>query len=146
VTHLVGEDQLHRFGIASRHEVVVQHDPLGGAQAGEIGIALLGPAAGVGFVHLLDGDSRPVRQGQDTPFERRIREVTVERDLQALERAVKRYREERGTVPAELSDIVRAGILRGIPEEPNGGRYLMEPGGKVRSDRVSQRLRVFHSR
>jgi hypothetical protein len=45
-----------------------------------------------------------------------------------------------------LSDLVRAGILSGIPEEPNGGRYLMEPGGKVRSDRVSRRLRVFHNK
>jgi len=79
-------------------------------------------------------------------LERRIREVTVERDLQALERAVESYREKMGAVPRELSDLVRAGILSGIPEEPTGGRYLMDPGGKVRSDRVSQRLRVFQSR
>jgi tetratricopeptide (TPR) repeat protein len=91
-----------------------------------------------------------VRQENDPArravLERRIREVTVERDLQALERAVERYREKSGTVPPNLSDLVRAGILSTIPEEPNGGRYLMEPGGRVRSDRVSQRLRVFQSR
>jgi tetratricopeptide (TPR) repeat protein len=91
-----------------------------------------------------------VRQENDPArravLERRIREVTVERDLQALESAVESYREKVGVVPRELSDLVRAGILSGIPEEPNGGRYLMEPGGKVRSDRVSQRLRVFKSR
>jgi tetratricopeptide (TPR) repeat protein len=88
-------------------------------------------------------ESDPARQAV---LERRIREVTVERDLQALERAVESYREKMGAGPRELSDLVRAGILSGIPEEPNGGRYLMEPGGKVRSDRVSQRLRVFQSR
>ena len=88
-------------------------------------------------------ESDPARRAV---LERRIREVTVERDLQALERAVESYREKIGAVPRELSDLVRAGILSGIPEEPNGGRYLMEPGGKVRSDRVSQRLRVFQSR
>ena len=88
-------------------------------------------------------ESDPLRRAV---LERRIREVTVERDLQALERAVESYREKIGAVPRELSDLVRAGILSGIPEEPNGGRYLMEPGGKVRSDRVSQRLRVFQSR
>jgi tetratricopeptide (TPR) repeat protein len=91
-----------------------------------------------------------VRQENDparrSVLDRRIREVTVERDLQVLERAVERYREKRGTVPRELSDLVRAGILSSIPEEPNGGRYLMEPGGKVRSDRVSQRLRVFQKK
>jgi hypothetical protein len=88
-------------------------------------------------------ESDPARRAV---LERRIREVTVERDLQALERAVESYREKMGAVPRELSDLVGAGILSGIPEEPNGGRYLMEPGGKVRSDRVSQRLRVFQSR
>jgi tetratricopeptide (TPR) repeat protein len=91
-----------------------------------------------------------VRQENDPArravLERRIREVTVERDLQALERAVESYREKMGVVPRELSDLVRAGILPGIPEEPNGGRYLMEPGGTVRSDRVSQRLRVFQKK
>jgi len=76
-------------------------------------------------------------------LERRIREVIVERDIQALERAVEAYREKTGAVPRVLSDLVRARILAAIPEEPNGGKYLMEPGGKVRSDRVSQRLRVF---
>jgi hypothetical protein len=85
-------------------------------------------------------ESDPARRAV---LERRIREVTVERDLQALERAVESYREKMGAGPRELSDLVRAGILSGIPEEPNGGRYLMEPGGMVRSDRVSQRLRVF---
>jgi len=88
-----------------------------------------------------------VRQENDPArravLERRIREVTVERDLQALERAVERYREKTGAVPADLSALVREGILTAIPPEPNGGNYVMERGGKVRSDRVSERLRVF---
>lgn len=88
-------------------------------------------------------ESDPARRAV---LERRIREVTVERDLQMLEGAVERYRERMGTVPRELPDLVRAGILTGIPEEPNGGRYLMKPGGKVRSSRVDQRLRVFHKK
>jgi hypothetical protein len=85
-------------------------------------------------------ESDPARRGV---LERRIREVTVEQDLQFLERAVERYREKKGDVPAELSDLVRERILAAIPPEPNGGRYLLEAGGKVRSDRVTERLRVF---
>ena len=88
-----------------------------------------------------------VRQENDPArravLERRIREVTVERDLQTLERAVEWYREKTGTVPTELSALVREGILTAIPPEPNGGSYVMEQGGKVRSNRVPQRLRVF---
>jgi hypothetical protein len=85
-------------------------------------------------------ESDPARRAV---LERRIREVTVERDLQALERAVEWYRKIIGTLPADLSALVREGILTAIPPEPNGGSYVMERGGKVRSDRVSQRLRVF---
>lgn len=91
-----------------------------------------------------------VRQESDPSrravLERRILEVTVERDLQALERAVESYREKVGAVPTALSDLVRAGILSRIPVEPNGGRYLMEPGGEVRSERFSERLRVFRNK
>lgn len=79
-------------------------------------------------------------------LERRIREVTVERDLQALERAVESYREKMGVVPESLPDLVREGIVEGISPEPNGGNYILDREGKVRSDRVSQRLRVFQSK
>ncbi len=79
-------------------------------------------------------------------LERRLREVVVERDLQLLEKAVETYRGKTGTVPGELSDLVRAGILRGIPSEPGGGIYLLDSGGKVRSSRSSQRLQVFRQR
>ncbi len=95
------------------------------------------------LVTILRQESDPARRAV---LERRIREVTVERDLQALEKAVESYREKMGTVPRALSDLVRAGLLPSIPEEPSGGRYLMEPGGKVRSDRISQRLRVFQEK
>jgi len=88
-------------------------------------------------------ESDPARRAV---LERRIREVTVERDLKVLEMAVETYREKKGTVPSDLSDLVREGILATIPLEPNGGRYLINRGGNVRSDRVSQRLRVFQSR
>jgi hypothetical protein len=105
------------------------------ARAPEAALKILEP--------ILRQESDPTRR---EVLERRIREVTVVRDLQELEKAVESYREKFGVVPQELSDLVRAGILSGIPEEPNGGRYLMEPGGKVRSDRVLQRLRVFQSK
>lgn len=85
-------------------------------------------------------ESDPARR---SVLERRIREVAVERDLQILERAVERYLEKTGSLPSRLADLVREGALAEIPVEPNGGNYLLERGGKVRSDRVAERLRVF---
>ena len=102
------------------------------ARAPEAALRLLEP--------IVRQESDPARRAV---LERRIRDVTVERDLQTLERAVERYREKTGIVPADLTALVQEGILTTIPPEPNGGRYVIDRGGKVRSDRVSQRLRVF---
>lgn len=74
---------------------------------------------------------------------RRAREVVVERDLQILEEAVAKYRAREGRTPGSLTDLLRAGLIRAVPPEPNGGRYLLDAGGSVRSDRVARRLKVF---
>jgi len=76
----------------------------------------------------------------------RIREVVVERDIQALEKAVSAFREKSGASPGTLSDLVRSGLLRAIPVEPNGGTYILSPEGTVRSTRVENRLKVFRKR
>ena len=105
------------------------------AREPEVALGLLAP--------IVRQESDPARRAV---LERRIREVTVERDLQTLERAVETYREKTGAVPESLPDLVREGILEGIPPEPNGGKYILDRGGKVRSDRVAQRLQVFQQR
>ncbi|OGP34145.1 MAG: hypothetical protein A2X88_07170 [Deltaproteobacteria bacterium GWC2_65_14] len=74
---------------------------------------------------------------------RRIGEVIVERDIQALEKSVAAYRAAAGALPGALDDLVRAGLIRTIPEEPNGGAYILAPDGTVRSNRVATRLKVF---
>ncbi len=76
----------------------------------------------------------------------RMREVIVERDIQALEKAVAAYRDRRGALPVALTDLVREGLIREIPREPNGGAYLLAPDGTVRSNRVTTRLKVFRKR
>lgn len=76
-------------------------------------------------------------------LERRIKEVIVERDIQDLERAAEAFREKTGRWPETLTDLVTGGFRARIPLEPNGGEYLLSPGGKVRSSRAAQRLKVF---
>lgn len=77
---------------------------------------------------------------------RRVREVIVERDIQALERAVAAYRAGTGRAPGSLAELVSAGLVSRIPAEPHGGVYLMDPDGTVRSSRVAGRLKVFRNR
>ena len=74
---------------------------------------------------------------------RRIREVVAERDMQRLESAVEEYRKKTGRLPKELTDLVREGMIPRIPDEPHGGRYLLSTDGKISSNRVRERLKVF---
>lgn len=75
---------------------------------------------------------------------RRMREVVVERDVQFLEKAVAAYRRAHGgLVPSAPGELVEAGVIRRVPREPHGGRYLILPDGSVRSDRAPTRLKVF---
>jgi len=77
-------------------------------------------------------------------LEERVRQVMTERDLQAIERAIAEHRARTGALPGRLSDLVSAGLLPRVPADPYGGAYVLEPGGKVRSDRApGGRLKVF---
>ena len=80
-------------------------------------------------------------------LERRLKEVVVERDLQLLEEAISRYRERYRRPPARLEDLVGPGLLRALPREPFGGRYLYDPQTQtVRSSEMKERLKVFEKR
>ena len=80
-------------------------------------------------------------------LEERIRWVVAERDLQSLEGAIADYSSRVGAPPGKLADLVHLGVLARIPEEPYGGKYLLTPDGRVRSDRAPQeRLKVLRKR
>lgn len=74
---------------------------------------------------------------------KRVKEVIVERDIQALENAVAAFKAGTGRAPGALSELVAAGLVRRIPAEPHGGTYLLDPDGTVRSSRLADRLKVF---
>jgi len=80
-------------------------------------------------------------------LERRLKEAVVERDLQLLEQAIVRYRGLYKRAPARLKELVGPGLLRELPREPFGGRYLYDPQTQsVRSSEVQERLKVHAKR
>lgn len=99
------------------------------------------PAAALAFLSTMEREETD--ESRREFLRRRIRVVAVERDLQTLEHAVAEYRRTTGSPPGGLADLVRAGLIPGIPKEPNGGAYLLLPDGTVRSDKVMGRLKVF---
>jgi hypothetical protein len=77
---------------------------------------------------------------------KRVREVIVERDIQMLERAVEEYRRRTGRSPDDIAGLAGTGLIPAVPGEPNGGKYFLAPDGKIHSDRVGTRMKVFRSR
>src|SRR6478752_9147880 len=55
--------------------------------------------------------------------------LRADSDMDELERRTKAYRERFGTNPAGWSDLVRAGLLPGVPMDPNGVPYKLLPDG-----------------
>lgn len=60
------------------------------------------------------------------------RAEALERILQ-LEKAVTTYNQRFHRVPENLEELVRAGILERIPEDPYGGTFYLDEQGKVRT-------------
>jgi len=67
-------------------------------------------------------------------WQARLVDLRMERDIRTIEAAAKRFRARNGRDPASVSDLVRAGDLPAVPEEPHGGgqQYVIE-NGAVRS-------------
>ena len=84
--------------------------------------------------------TRASEESTRAEWDGRLRDIEMEERARFLDQAVSRFRELRGHDPDSLQDLVRAGILREIPTEPHGGRFLIEDGVVVSSE--GGRLRV----
>ena len=92
-----------------------------------------------------------LRETQDAEMRealaKRMKEVIIERDLRILESAVEAYRTQHGTLPATLTDLVAAGALPMLPQEPFGGDYRLDrTTSSVSSSTHPKRLRTFFKR
>jgi hypothetical protein len=77
----------------------------------------------------------------------RMKEVIIERDVLILESAVEAYRMQQRALPATLTDLVVAGALPILPQEPFGGDYRLDRRtGSVSSSTHPERLRTFFKR
>lgn len=60
--------------------------------------------------------------------ERNLKNLDLEDAEETLTDAVHRFRAERGRIPANWEEMVRAGTLAAIPGEPWGGAFFWDPG------------------
>ena len=60
--------------------------------------------------------------------------ITALQTIQFLEGAVRKYHEQKGRAPADLTELVNAGILKKIPPDPYGGTFYYDSGdGRVKT-------------
>jgi len=89
-----------------------------------------GPNSAVDFLTELAG--RDVNGEMREVIRQRIRELSLSEDIDSLEAAAREFQARAGRPPADLEEVVAAGLLPKIPEEPFGGRYDLDRGsGRV---------------
>jgi hypothetical protein len=73
-------------------------------------------------------------------FERRVLEVQLERVLEQVDAAVTAWRQREGRPPPDVRALVSAGLLPSMPEDPLGGRIVLDDTGRARSTAQQKRL------
>lgn len=73
----------------------------------------------------------------------RMNLLKAQLEINVMQRAADFFRQKTGSAPKSLSELVTSGLLKYIPEEPNGGRYFIDGQGVVKSTKVTQKLGVF---
>src|SRR6266567_2037278 len=69
---------------------------------------------------------------------RHLVSLRADRDITELERLVKIYRQQSGQQPSNWGDLIRAGIIRGVPIAPYEDAYVLNPDGTVDVKDVSK--------
>jgi len=59
---------------------------------------------------------------------RQLKNLIVEEAIDSLQKAAQRFAEDRRRPPVDLSELVDAGYIERIPEEPYGGQFILRNG------------------
>lgn len=90
-----------------------------------------GPSRAIDF--LAELDATETSEEMHGIIRQRIQELSMTRDIDALEAAVKAFGAQFQRAPADLQELVSVGLLASIPREPFGDRYVLDASGAVRS-------------
>jgi hypothetical protein len=82
-------------------------------------------------------ETTPDKTVKDTA-QSHLASLQAERDIAELERRVEVYRQRTGALPVSWADMIRAGVIPGIPVAPKHEPYVLKPGGKVDVEDASQ--------
>jgi hypothetical protein len=76
-------------------------------------------------------------------FEHRLKHLYLEKMLKHIDAAIQAYRESHQRPPGNIRDLVRQGLLEGMPNDPFGGEILIGEDGRAYSTAEKKRLKLF---
>lgn len=82
------------------------------------------------LVETLKGTSDPSARAM---LLERIKEALLMEQMNSLSVAVERYRTSKGSIPQSLSELVAAGLVDRIPEDPFGGTFSVGEDGQIKT-------------
>jgi hypothetical protein len=77
-------------------------------------------------------------------FDRRVKEIALERELSRVEDAWRRFRQRTGR-GASITELVASGDLEGIPSDPLGGQIIVDENGRASSSSRERRLEIYRA-
>jgi hypothetical protein len=60
-----------------------------------------------------------------------LRALKVDEDITELQKLVSTYEAKRGRLPSSFNAMIVAGLLRGVPADPDGKPYKLMPDGRI---------------
>lgn len=145
--------------VLAYHLAEMKHDYLGAAKALEEAARLPGAPdyaarlatrmyAQAGRFDAAEAFASTLAESAEDPetraaFEQRLKELELERVLQAVDAAARAFREREGRVPRDVGELVAARLLPRIPEDPLGGDIRLGPDGLAQSTAQQRRLTDF---
>jgi len=76
-------------------------------------------------------------------FEHRKKEIELERILQHADQAVSAFRQRSGRLPIDLNELLAAGDLSELPQDPLEGQIYLGADGRTYSTSQEHRLEVY---
>jgi hypothetical protein len=76
-------------------------------------------------------------------FEKRIREIHLEKVLQEVDAASAAFRKRTGRLAHDVDELIQSGLLRERPQDPLGGEIRLDSAGRGESTSVKHRLQVY---
>jgi hypothetical protein len=79
-------------------------------------------------------------------LEKRIKEIKLEEVLTVLDKSIEVFYGRYGRFPKTPEELIAAGVVSSLPEEPFGEEFYIGEEGKMYSTSMPNRLKIFSKR